>query len=122
MAPATRTKAARAWGLRSPATSRVRTAATSPSATARWAACARPCRSLCEAPCARLLVVAAAGQQLLQLFSVLDVNLEAAGHHDVARLLVRLAAAQPFRLDPGGGVADRRRTLVQVRGRDDSVG
>ena len=40
---ATRTRAAPAWGLRSPATSRARTAATSRSATARSAACARRC-------------------------------------------------------------------------------
>src|SRR5207302_941459 len=48
MAPATRTRAALASDLRSPATSRARMAAISCSATARWAACARRCGSRCE--------------------------------------------------------------------------
>src|SRR5215212_5880745 len=43
MMPATRTRAAPDWDLRSPATSRARMAATSRSATARWAAFAPAC-------------------------------------------------------------------------------
>src|SRR5689334_10328315 len=35
-------------------------------------------------------------QQALQLFRVMYIELEAAGHHDIAGLLARVAVAQPF--------------------------
>src|SRR5579863_4307204 len=116
--PVTRTRAGRDWASPSPATSPARMAATLRSATARWAACARRC----EFRCKRLLL--AAGQQGLELVHVLDVQLEAAaGHDDVARLLIRLTGSQPFRLDLGHGVA--RRSLaakVAMRGGRDGIG
>src|SRR3984957_1622172 len=100
--PAIRTKAGRDWASPSPVTSPARMAATSRSATVRWAACARRCEFRCE----RLLL--AARQQGLELVHVLDVELEAAARHDdVARLLIRFAGPQPFRLDLGHGVARR---------------
>src|SRR5262249_21343029 len=43
-------------------------------------------------------------QQALQLLGILDVELETAGHHDVAGLLVGLAGADPFGFDGGRGV------------------
>ena len=57
----------------------------------------------CEFRSERLLLVA--GQQGLELVHVLDVQLEAAaGHHDVARLLIRFAGPQPFCLDLGHSI------------------
>src|SRR5580700_8647075 len=118
MMPATRTRAAPDWDLRSPATSPARMAGTLRSATVRWVACARRCEFRYE----RLLL--AAGQQGLEFVHVLDVELEAAArHHDVAGLLIRFAGPQPFPLDLGHGVA--RRALVAevaVRSGRDGIG
>src|SRR6516164_1514266 len=62
-------------------------------------------------------------QQALQPVHVLDVDLEAAGHHDVAGLLVRLAGAEPLRFDLGRGVERLAgRALVAVGGDQDGVG
>src|ERR1700760_367099 len=116
--PATRMKAAPGSALRSRATSPAPMAATSRLATARWAACARQC----EFRSKELLL--GAGQQVLQLGGVLDVQLEAAaGHDDVAGLLVRLAGPQPFRLDLGHGIARRAFVAeVAVRSGRDRIG
>src|ERR1700733_13256089 len=116
--PLTRTRAGRDWVSPSPEISPARMAATLRSATARWAACARRCEFRCE----RLLL--ATRQQGLELVHVLDVELEAAARHDdVARLLIRFAGPQPFRLDLGHRVA--RCALVAevaVRGGRHGVG
>lgn len=57
-------------------------------------------------------------QQRLQLVDVTHVHLEAAGHHDVAGLLVGLAGAQPFGFERHGSVAPRGagRAALRVRG------
>src|ERR1700727_1895670 len=118
MTPATRTRAARDWDLRSLVTSPARMAATLRSATVRWVACARQCEFRYE----RLLL--ATREHGPELVHVLDVELEAtAGHHDVTRLLIRFAGPQPFRLDLGHGIA--RCSLVAevaMRGGRDRVG
>src|SRR5438445_11585961 len=92
---ATRMKAERDLGSRLPAISPARMVARSRSATARWAACVPQCGSLSSIY--RTVTVAAAApslllrDQTLQLFGVLDVELEAARHHDIAGLLIGFA-------------------------------
>src|SRR5689334_764945 len=125
---ATRTRAAPDWDLPSPAISRARMAAISRSQTARSGACARlyGFRSKRRQPAATrraLLATEIAGNQRLQLFRVLDVHLEAAGHHDVAGLLIRFAGPEPLRLDLGRGIERLAGgPLVAMRGGRDRVG
>src|SRR5277367_5188040 len=109
--PATRTRVVPGLALRSPATSPARMAGTSRLATVRWAACAARCGFRCDIQGAwcRPVPLACAKrrllrQQALEFFRVLDVELEAAGHHNIAGLLVGLAGPQPFRLDRGDDI------------------
>src|SRR5215471_17877671 len=103
---ATRTRAAPGWGWPSPVTLPARMAAISRSATVRWVACAPPCACRCSLKRGKEGgFTCSLRRERLQLFRVLEVELEAAGHDDIAGLLAELAVGEPFPLDPGGQVA-----------------
>src|SRR6266481_7409222 len=98
-------RAALGWVLPLRGTSHARTAATSRWATVRWAGSAPQCGSRCSGPGACSPRTPTRGEgtskpllrpQALEFFRVLDVELEAAGHQDVAGFLIGLAGPHPL--------------------------